>query len=351
MAKCTEILNDFKDLLTHIAGPLELGKLAPTSSIENPSKDSVLFIPTFESLDKAIQSEALLLIINGKLKDQIKDIDFNNKTVFLSNNLHVSMAKINQKYFTPSDYKKPFNNSTGVHKGAYVSDSVILGSNVTIGPGASVNDNCKIGDNVYIGPNVVVEAGCTIGEGTHVFPLVFIGHGTIVGKNCKIQANTSIATDGFGYGQTKLGEHIFKPHIGNVILEDNVDIGSGVCIDRGTFDNSVIGEGTKIDNICHFGHNIVTGKHNLFTGGFMAAGSVTIGDHCVFGGRSTVTGHLKIASQVMLAGLSGVTKSILKPGMYGGYPLQKLKDSLRTLASLPHLPELRRAVKKISNKQ
>ncbi len=350
MAKCLEILNKFSDSLTHHCGSKELGNLAPTSSIENPKKDSVLFIPSMDKLDKAINSEALLLIIDQKLKDKISNIDFNNKTVFLSNNLQVSMAKINQEFFTPTNYKKAFNKTTGVHKSAFVADSVKLGKNVTIGPGASVNDDCVLSDNVYIGPNAVVEAGCSIGEGTHIFPLVFIGHGTTIGKNCKIQSNSSIGTDGFGYGQTKLGEHIFKPHIGNVILEDNVDIGAGVFIDRGTYDNSIIGEGTKIDNNCHFGHNIVMGKHNLVTGGFITAGSVTIGDHCVFGGRTTVSGHLKIASQVMLGGLTGVTKSILKPGMYAGYPLQKLKDNLKTVASLPHLPELRKAIKKLSSK-
>ncbi len=348
MIKCLEILNFLPNHLSHLHGDLNTGPLAPTSAVSHPKPGSVLFISEKLHIEEAINSQATLLIFDEKVCPPENNYKNSDKVIFSCKNLHACMAWINQKFFTPAHYGKNFDNQPGVHPSAHIAQSVALGKNVTIGPGACVDENCVIGENVYIGPNSVIEAGCQIGEGSHIFPLVFLGHDTIVGKNCKIQSNTSIGTDGFGYGATDKGEHIFKPHLGNVILHDNVDIGAGVFIDRGTYENSEIGEGTKIDNNCHFGHNIILGKHNLVTGGFIAAGSVTIGDHCVIGGRTTVTGHIKIASQVMLAGLSGVSKSILKPGMYGGYPLQSLKASLKTVASLPHLPDLRKVIKKLS---
>ncbi|NJL72351.1 MAG: hypothetical protein HC888_12625 [Candidatus Competibacteraceae bacterium] len=116
---------------------------------------------------------------------------------------------------------------------------------------------------------------------------------------------------------------------------------------RGTFEDSRIGEGTKIDNHCHFGHNIVIGKNTLVTGGMITAGSTTIGSNCVFGGRTTIKGHLSITDKCQFAGLSGITKNIMQPGEYGGLPLQRVQDELRTRASLPYVPELRKQVSRI----
>ncbi len=132
-----------------------------------------------------------------------------------------------------------------------------------------------------------------------------------------------------------------------MIIEDRVHIGAGVQIDRGTFQDSRIGRDTKIDNHSHFAHNIVIGKNTIIAGGMVAAGSVTIGNYCVFGGRSTLGGHLSIPDKTKIGGLSGITKSIDKPGEYGGFPLEEINASLKTRVAIRKLPEMRKQLRAI----
>ncbi len=347
MVHCTEIYKEFKELLTPINTNFENTEVSEPKSTNAPSEKCVLYVPTQKVFDQALSSSASLLIIDKKINAENSKTD---KAIFSSSNLQLSMALINQRFFTAPNYKTSFNKEPGVHKTAHVATTATIGKNVSIGPGVTIHDNCEIGDNVYIGANAVIDAGAKIGEATHIFPLVYIGHDTHIGKNCKIQANSNIGSDGFGYGSSHLGEHHYKPHLGRVIIGDNVDIGAGVCIDRGTYEDSTIGAGTKVDNMCHFGHNIIIGKNCLFAGGVMTAGSATIGDYCVFGGATIINGHISVTSKVMVGGRSAVNKSITEPGQYAGYPIQPVKDSLRTLTSLPHLPNLRKAVKNLQNK-
>ncbi len=193
----------------------------------------------------------------------------------------------------------------------------------------------------------MIEPDVKIGRRSHLHPLVFIGHSCILGEECEIHPNTTIGSEGFGYAADEKFNQYRITHYGKVILEDRVHIGANVSLDRGTFLDSRVGSGTKIDNHCHFGHNFVIGKNSLITAGMISAGSVTVGDYCVFGGRTTISGHLEIASKSHISGMSVVTKSIEEGGEYGGFPLQKLRDTLKTRAALRHLPEIQESVKKI----
>jgi UDP-3-O-[3-hydroxymyristoyl] glucosamine N-acyltransferase len=196
----------------------------------------------------------------------------------------------------------------------------------------------------------MLEPNVKIGERTHIHPLVFIAHSCQVGADCEIKSHSTIGGEGFGFAHDNKGHHHRITHYGRVIIEDRVHIGSGVSIDRGTFDDSRIGSGTKLDNHSHFGHNIRIGQDTILVGGQLYAGSVSIGSNCVFGGRVSIQGHLEICDNVQLMGLTAIGKSIDKPGQYGGLPVQKINDELRTRAVLPFLPKMKRQIARIMKK-
>jgi UDP-3-O-[3-hydroxymyristoyl] glucosamine N-acyltransferase len=278
--------------------------------------------------------------------EMINDVPDTVPVVVSSSRPQLAMALVGRRFFPPMRGRKIIA-GPDIHPGATISDRARLGRGCIVGPGAVVGDDCEVGDDCVIGAGCVIEPGVKIGAGCHIHPLVYIAHSCEIGQRCEIHPHTTIGTEGYGYAQDAKFNHYRITHYGRVIIGDDVHIGAGVQIDRGTFEDSHIGSGTKIDNHCHFGHNIRIGKNTLITGGMITAGSVTIGDRCVFGGRSTVKGHISIASDCHFGGLSGVNNNIFKPGEYGGLPLQPIQSEMRTRASLKHLPELVRNVRRI----
>jgi UDP-3-O-[3-hydroxymyristoyl] glucosamine N-acyltransferase len=301
--------------------------------------NELIFVSDAEHLRAAFAGASRFWVVQKKLAAAASfppDV-----VVLTSPNPQLLMSFLAKDHFPVQKNKMPFDGHPR-HPSACISAEAQIGKNVLIGPHATVSAGCVIEDDCIIGANTTLEADVKIGRGSHIHPQVFIGHSTVIGRYCEVHPQTSIGTEGYGYAHDERGAHHRITHYGKVILRDHVHIGAGVQIDRGTFGDSVIGEGTKIDNHCHFGHNIRIGKHTLVTGGMIVAGSTTLGSHCVFGGRTTIAGHLEVSDQVQIAGLSGVTKSIEKPGAYGGYPLQPLKRALKTTATLAHLPEMRK---------
>jgi UDP-3-O-[3-hydroxymyristoyl] glucosamine N-acyltransferase len=319
------------------------------SGISAPSQaraGTIVFASTDEALLAVKDSPIHAVVVPERLLPQTQGLKM---AVLTSPAVTLAMAHVGRRFFPVTVHKQPFDGhrihpSAVIAASARVSDTAIIGPNVTIGA------DTEIGPHVVIGPNTVVEAQCRVGEGTHLHGQVSVSHGTWIGKNCEVHPQTSLGTEGFGYAQDREFNHHRITHYGRLIIEDDVQIGAGVTVDKGTFEDSRIGRGCIFDNLIHIGHNFVCGEKNIFVGGVMVAGSVTMGSYCVIGGRVTIAGHLKICDQVQIAGVSAVTKDITKPGQYGGYPLQPLKDSLRSLASLASLPEMRKMLAEISKK-
>jgi UDP-3-O-[3-hydroxymyristoyl] glucosamine N-acyltransferase len=210
-----------------------------------------------------------------------------------------------------------------------------------IGAGASIGEGCCIGSHV------VVENGARIGAGTMLHPHVFVGAGCEIGRDCEVHPHTSIGSDGFGYCAAAGGHPRKIPQLGNVCIGDEVEIGSNCAIDRATISSTRIRSGAKLDNICHVAHNCDLGEDGFYTAGFMMAGSTTIGRRFMTGGNTVVAAHLTIADDVALAGRSTVTSNVTEPGQYGGYPLQPLRDAMRTIATLGQLHEIRRNLNRV----
>ncbi len=337
-----KLVENFPALLTLVRAPKE----APISGLRaaaNAESDHLIFVSNGQHLKEARESRSRAWVVHKDLVNQIPD---GIPTVLSSPNVQLAMATVAKKFFPQTAHLQPIAGPQ-IHPAAQIALSAKLGEGCIVGPGAVISENCEIGEGCIIGANAVIEHGVKIGMRTHIHPLVFIGHSCQIGNECEIQPNTTIGTEGFGYAQDAGYNHHRITHYGRVIVEDRVHIGSGVNIDRGTYLDSRIGRETKIDNHCHFGHNIQIGNNTLITGGMITAGSVTIGSYCVFGGRTTISGHLSIPDKTQISGLSGISKSITKPGEYGGFPLEDLKSALKTRVAIRNLPKLNSQVRKI----
>ena len=173
-------------------------------------------------------------------------------------------------------------------------------------------------------------------------PHVFVGAACEIGNACEIHPHATIGSDGFGYAKDASGKPRKIPQLGTVKIGDEVEIGGNCAIDRATLTATYIRSGAKLDNICHIAHNCDLGENGFYTAGFMMAGSTTIGRNFMTGGNSVVGPHLRVADDVVLAGRSTVTNNVTEPGQYGGYPLQPLREALKTLVALGQLNDMRK---------
>jgi len=198
-----------------------------------------------------------------------------------------------------------------------------------------------------IGAHAVVENDARIGARTILHPQVFVGAGCEIGVDCEVHPHTSIGSDGFGYAVDVGGRPRKIAHLGNVKIGDGVEIGSNCAVDRATLTSTYIRSGTKLDNICHIAHNCDLGENGFFTAGFMMGGSTKIGRQFVTGGNTVVTAHITLGDNITLSGRSSVTCDVPDAGAYGGYPLQPLKEAMKTAANIGHLNEIRRKLNRV----
>lgn len=327
--------------------PTENVKVLGICSPDFPLENHMVFVPNEKSLLKLQNAKALAaVVIPEKLKGQATSF----KVVLTSPSPSLAMAMTARNFFPETRAKQPFDGEK-IHSSAVISNTAKVAEDVIIGPNTTIGPGCELSSGCRIGANTTLEADVKVGEGTHIHSQVYIAYGAQIGKNCEIQPQSCIGSEGFGYAQDQDFNHHRITHYGRIVIADNVHIGAGVMMDRGTFADSFIGSGTRIDNQCHFGHNIQIGEKTLITGGALVAGSVRIGSRCIIGGRTSISGHLSICDDVHIGGLSGVTKDIKEPGKYGGYPLQSLQNSLKSLATLPSLPEMRKKISELEKKR
>ncbi|MBT4760838.1 MAG: UDP-3-O-(3-hydroxymyristoyl)glucosamine N-acyltransferase [Bdellovibrionaceae bacterium] len=340
---CLKILEEFHSSLNFIQGHKDMEVQGPGDP-KSTDGNLLLFIHSEKFLNDLPQDRQVL-IVSENLVDLAKSK--NPKLLISTKNINLAQSVICKKFF-PIVVKQIGENL--IHASVCLGDNSKIGEGTSIGPNVVIGHNVSIGRNCKIKPNTVIEDGTSIGDSTHIHALVYIGPNTKIGNFCEVHPNTSIGSEGFGFANDNTGAFHRIPHYGIVEIHDYVEIGSNVSIDRGKVENTVLHEGTKIDNHCHIAHNVKIGKHSGITAGFIVAGSTTIGDHFTCGGRTSVTGHIKITDKVQLGAVSTALKNIENPGNYAGFPLQPHGDAIRTQASLPALPKLKRQVAKILKK-
>ncbi len=224
----------------------------------------------------------------------------------------------------------------GVSPKASIASSARLGTNVVVGAFVTIGENVIIGNNVTIFQSVSIEAGSVLGDDSIVYPNVVIYDGTRIGSRCIIHAGVVIGSDGYGFAMHE-GKHHKIPQIGIVRIEDDVEIGAGSTIDRAALGETVIGEGTKIDNLVQIGHNVKIGKHCLLVSQVGIAGSTELGDHVFVAGQSGFSGHLKIGHRVQVAAKSAVLEDVADDTKVMGSPAIPFKEFARRQATLKRL--------------
>ena len=231
----------------------------------------------------------------------------------------------------------------GIDSTAYISTSAIIKENCYIGNFAYIGDNVKVGHNCKIYPNTYIGDNVTLGDNCVVYPHVTIYEGCIIGNNCILHAGCVIGSDGFGFAPE--GESYKKiPQLGNVILEDNVEIGANTTIDRAVMDSTIIRKGVKLDNLVQIAHNVEVGENTVMAAQVGIAGSTKVGRHCMFGGQVGLSGHIHIADNVILGAQCGVISDVKEQTTLLGAPAINAKNFMRSSAIFNRLPDIYRQI-------
>lgn len=257
--------------------------------------------------------------------------------------VHTAFARI-VNHFRPQKSRS----RSGVSMHAWVSSSVQLGSDVEVQPGASIGDDVTIGNGSTIHSGVRILPGCVIGANTTIFPNAVLYENCQIGERVIIHAGAVIGAYGFGYKQID-GSHVLSAQLGFVVLGNDVEIGACATIDRGTYGATVIGDGSKIDNLVQVAHNCRLGKHNLICGQVGIAGSSTTGDYVVMAGQVGVRDHVHIGKGVVLCSMAGVSNNVSDGEIMLGQPATPLRRQKLQMAAIAKLPEMRRDFRQLQN--
>ena len=243
---------------------------------------------------------------------------------------------------------KPDVPAEGVHAGATIDPSAKIGKGVRVGTQVFVGRDASIGDGCTLHPGAKVFAQATLGEGCTIHANAVIRERCRLGRGVVVNACAVIGSDGFGYRPAADGRSMVRiPHLGNVVLEDGVEIGANTCIDRAKFGSTVVGAGSKIDNLCQIAHNCRIGRMTVIAGLTGLAGSVQVGDGVQIGGNCGIADHRSIGNGARLAAKSGVMEDVPEGATWGGYPAQDIRAELRLVAAVRKLPEWSRKLRRL----
>lgn len=243
--------------------------------------------------------------------------------------------------FHPSPEPEP-----SVHPTAIIARGARIGGQVSIAPFVTIEDGVRLGRGTQIGPHTHIGSGTEIGEDCRIGPSCTVLHGVRIGDRVRLYTGVRLGVEGFGYTPGPRGLHRI-PQVGGCIIGDDVDIGANCTVDRGSLGDTVIGEGTKIDNLVHIAHNVRVGKHCVIVAQVGVAGSVEIGDGAQLGGQAGISGHLTIGAGARLAAQAGVFGDIPAGAVYSGYPARPHRQSLRASALTLKLPELLQRIRRL----
>ena len=301
-------------------------RISEVTSPDRAHPNSLVFISKKDLYDQAIQRQALAFIMTHNVYEATKATLPNNACVWTTSNVQEAMTVVLKLF----DKVKPWLQQ-GIH------------------PQASIHPTAQVSDKAHIGAFAVIEAHAIVGDESIIFPHVYVGPYCEIGSRCQIGPHVSIGADGFGFTTDKSFTHHKIPQIGKVIIEDDCELGAFCAVDRATLTETRIRKGSKFDNFCHIAHNVQVGENALVAAGFIVAGSTIIGKNLMTSGGVHALGHLKIADNVILSARAGVVQDVENSGMYGGYPLEPHRESIKTLMTIPQLKLIRKQVNKILN--
>ena len=305
---------------------IEVSKL---SKIEEGGPESLSFLANPKYTQFIYTTKASIVIVNKIFKAE-KEI---NSTLIRVEDAYKSFSKLLEYY---NQVKM---NKTGIENPVFISKSAIYGENIYIGAFAYLGENIKIGNNTKIYPNVYIGDNVNIGDNVILFSGAKIYSDTIIGDNCVIHSSAILGADGFGFAPNEKGEFIKVPQTGNVIIEDNVDVGAATSIDRATLGSTIIRKGVKLDNHIQIAHNVEIGKNTVIAAQTGIAGSTKIGENCMIGGQVGIVGHITIGNNVKIQAQSGIGRNVKDNEILQGSPALPYSDYNKSYVHFKNLPK------------
>lgn len=312
-------------------------EVAGLNDLERAGTGELTFLADPALIGKLEQCRASALITSHSLAQQSGHPA--GLTVILVDNPYLAATRI-QNFLLAGPFV-----ATGVQDGAMIGEECVIPREVSIAPGVVLGRRVTLGRRVSLAAGVVVGDDAVIGDEVTIHPNVTIYPGCVIGNRVIVHGGSVLGSDGFGYATDKAGRHHKRQHLGIVRIEDDVEIGANCCIDRGTFGETLIGAGTKIDNLVQIGHNVVVGENSLLVAQVGIAGSTVLERQVVLGGQVGLAGHLRIGAGVMVAAQSGVHNNQPPGTKLAGSPAINHRKWLRAITALGQLPELLREVR------
>ncbi|WP_179347750.1 UDP-3-O-(3-hydroxymyristoyl)glucosamine N-acyltransferase [Winogradskyella pacifica] len=310
------------------------------SKIEEGTLGSLTFLSNLKYTPYIYTTEASITIVNDKFVPE-KPI---STTLIKVEDAYEGFSKLLEYY----DRIKA--NKSGIEQPSFISESTKISDSIYVGAFAYIGSNVELGDNVKIYPNAYVGDNVKIGANTTIFPGGKVYSDCIIGENCVVNSGAIIGADGFGFAPNKDGGYSKIPQIGNVILEDYVDVGAGTTIDRATMGSTIIRSGVKLDNQIQIAHNVEVGKNTVIAAQSGVAGSTKIGEHCQIGGQVGIVGHLTIGNNVKIQAQSGIGRNVKDNEVLQGSPAFGYGDFNKSYVYFKNLPKLAKTINELEKK-
>ena len=305
---------------------IEVSKL---SKIEDGGPESLSFLANPKYTQFIYTTKASIVIVNKIFKAEKK--------------IHSTLIRVEDAYKSFSKLLEYYNqvkmNKTGIESPVFISKSATYGENIYIGAFAYLGENIKIGNNTKIYPNVYIGDNVVIGDNVILFSGAKIYSDTLIGDNCVIHSCAILGADGFGFAPNEQGEFIKVPQTGNVVIEDNVDVGAATSIDRATLGSTIIRKGVKLDNHIQIAHNVEIGKNTVIAAQTGIAGSTKIGENCMIGGQVGIVGHITIGNNVKIQAQSGIGRNVKDNETLQGSPALPYSDYNKSYVHFKNLPK------------
>ena len=316
-------------------------KVSDFSKIEEGKPGTLSFLSNPKYSQYIYDSQASVILVNKDFQPERKV----QSTLILVDDAYQSLARL----LTMVDQAKP--KKTGISTMAYISESAVIGENAYIAPFVYIGDHVTIGKNVSLHPHCCLEDGAKLGENVILFSGVKIYYNCVIGNNCTLHSGSVIGSDGFGFAPTEDGSYKKIPQMGNVVLEDNIEIGANTVVDRATLGSTIVRQGVKIDNLVQIAHNVEVGTNTVIAAQTGISGSTKLGKQCVLAGQVGIAGHLHIADGTIFGAQSGVPNNIKKPNqVFQGYPAVPVMTFHRASVVYKNLPELQKTVSALEKK-
>jgi UDP-3-O-[3-hydroxymyristoyl] glucosamine N-acyltransferase len=318
-----------------LVGPPDLA-VRGASSLAEAREGDLSYIEHDRHLPAAAQSRATAFVVSRELPGL-------TRPQIVASDAKYAFARIVQQFFTA-----PYT-ARGVAADVARGQDVQVGADVSIWPFVTLGDRVRIGARVTLYPGVFIGHDAVIGDDSVLYPNVTVREQCSIGRRVTIHSGTVIGSDGFGYVQYG-GRHHKMPQIGSVVIEDDVELGANVSVDRATFGQTVIKRGTKVDNLVQIAHNVTIGEHSILVAQVGIAGSTIVGSGVIIGGQAGLADHLEIGDRVIIAARAGVNRSLTDDQVVSGAPAIPHEISIKAQAVIPRLPELRQHVRALEQR-